>query len=134
MTFPRPTRLRSTGLAVAVALLAPGLALAAPRPLLASQVQWDQSPTDQDLEQFFPARALDAERGGTAAMVCGINDDGTLTNCAIVSEDPDGVGFGAATIRAAALYRLHMTDAIRAALHKDGVTVTVPINWGAPGR
>ncbi len=66
------------------------------------------------------------ELGGHATITCTALTDGRLDNCHVVDENPVGVGFGAATVRAAAYFR------VKPAM-KDGKPVagkiTIPLRW-----
>jgi protein TonB len=67
---------------------------------------WLTAPT---LAQFYPQRALDANREGVAQLSCTMGAQGTLANCSVVSETPDGFGFGQAALKAAQDARLSPT-------------------------
>ncbi|MDR3507221.1 MAG: energy transducer TonB [Caulobacteraceae bacterium] len=63
-------------------------------------------PTAAEMAGLFPAAASRANVAGSAKVSCVIQLDGTLGNCAILSEAPKGYGFGLATLNAARLYRI----------------------------
>jgi len=67
---------------------------------------WLTAPT---LAQFYPQRALDADREGVAQLSCTVGAQGNLANCSVVSETPDGFGFGQAALKAAQDARLSPT-------------------------
>lgn len=61
---------------------------------------------------FYPERAsARGVLGGEVVAHCEVAMDGRLTNCAILSENPAGVGFGAAVLAAAVLSRVHPASA-----------------------
>ncbi len=60
-------------------------------------------------------------------MQCSVTAQGSLTGCRIVSEDPSGQGFGAASLRMVNLFR--MRPQTRDGTPVDGGSVTIPIRW-----
>jgi hypothetical protein len=55
----------------------------------------------QPASVFFPARAQRLATNGHAVIDCAADTAGVLTDCQLVSEAPDGWGFGAAALKAA---------------------------------
>ena len=47
----------------------------------------------------YPDRAANDEVEGTVTIDCAINSSGRVTSCDILSENPKGYGFGAATVK-----------------------------------
>jgi TonB family protein len=76
----------------------------------------------QLLAEFYPDKAQRMEKSGDASARCTITATGNLTDCAIVTENPTGYDFGAATIRVAK--RMQLQPPYRA-----GASVTVPLHW-----
>lgn len=65
---------------------------------------------------------------GRAVVRCVAADDGHLTSCVILSETPEGQGFGEATVRIAQdILRVSTTTPDGAS--SVGAHVTVPIEW-----
>lgn len=54
------------------------------------------APTYAEVAAAFPAKARAKGVGGRAAMSCVIGKTGGLTGCSVISETPNGLGFGAA--------------------------------------
>ncbi len=133
--------------AVAMVLLAvSGIARAAPPPTAdeAIHLPLDSEPTagfdgptlatlpaNDDLQREYPRVALLMDLGGHATITCRAMADGRLEDCHVAEEDPVGLGFGAATVRAAVYFR------VKPAM-KDGRPVegriTIPLRWQADGR
>jgi TonB family protein len=91
---------------VAVLTLAAGL-LAAPA-MAADKKRADDGttrPQKADWYASWPAKARAEGLGGWAAMRCQIQDDGTLSACTVVREQPAGRGFGDALLSLAPKYR-----------------------------
>ena len=129
--------------ALAMALLASGMAQAAPPPssdeAIHLPLESDLSagvvgpalavaPANDDLQREYPRVALLMDLGGHATITCLAMTDGRLDDCHVVEEDPVGMGFGAATVRAAAYFRVKPGM-------KDGKPVegriTIPLRWQA---
>ncbi len=68
--------------------------------------KFDLEPTARQFSMYYPVRALDLSRGGQAVLDCVVQPDATLGGCAIVSETPQGLGFGAAGLHLSRLYRM----------------------------
>jgi TonB family protein len=115
-------------------LILAGLAAASLAGVASAQdraADWVKTPSARDLEAVWPAKALKDGIGGKAIIGCIVTVQGTLRACRIESEDPAGVGFGAAAIA------LSTQFALRPAL-KDGAPVEagvrIPINFPRPDR
>jgi len=70
---------------------------APPRPSVITNPQWARPP--RPTERDFPQRALDRGVGGSATIECTVTPNGRPEGCRVVSEEPSGMGFGAAAIR-----------------------------------
>ncbi len=83
-------------------------------------------PANDDLEREYPRVALMMGLAGHATINCLTTTDGRLDDCHVVDENPVGVGFGVATVRASAYFR------VRPGM-KDGKPVegkiTIPLRW-----
>ena len=94
-----------------------------------------QLPKNDDLQREYPPIALMMNLHGQATMTCKALTTGRLDDCHVVSEDPVGMGFGAATVRTAVYFRVK--PATRDGLPVDG-TITIPLRWqtagGAPAQ
>jgi periplasmic protein TonB len=78
---------------------------ALPTPRVVVDMVWLEQPTAQDFARYYPDRAKYEGVSGRATMECLVNADGRLS-CTIVSEEPEGWGFGEATLRIARHFRL----------------------------
>lgn len=59
---------------------------------------WVRLPTPEDLFAVAPAEAMRRGIGGRATLVCRVSRQGALFDCAVGSETPEGMGFGAAAL------------------------------------
>jgi TonB family protein len=71
-----------------------------------SDPQWLRRPTARDVERFYPSEALSAEKSGVAILACKVDASGSLHDCVIESEAPAGLGFGAAALKMASLFKM----------------------------
>jgi TonB family protein len=62
-------------------------------------------PSAAEILAAWPAAAKARRRGGGAQLACTLGGNGRLYDCRLLEEGPPGAGFGAATLRMAALYR-----------------------------
>ena len=81
-----------------------------------------------DLARYYPAGAREQNISGRAELSCRVSG-GRLSPCVVVSEDPPGLGFGLAAIRASANLVAAPRDSSGAG--QEGRTVTVPFAWSA---
>lgn len=100
-----------------------------PLPPVTRPADWLWRPFPQQLDRFFPERAMRQEVGGAATVSCTAEVDRKLTGCQMVSESPEGFGFGDATIRASRLFLF-----IPAVINGQFVSsqVRLPITWSPP--
>lgn len=85
--------------------------------------------TQGEILSIVPPGARAARRAGRASVNCVIRIDQRLDDCRVVSESPEGFGFGQAGVRAAAFFRYRppMTAAGRPV---EGQRVTIFIQMG----
>lgn len=60
--------------------------------------RWDLG-DDVDLADYMPDKAIDANAKGESTVACRWDAGGRVTGCTIISESPQGFGFGQATLR-----------------------------------
>ena len=117
--------LRSAGLPLALAVwLVSGPALGQDA---VTSPQWVRKPSAAGLHRLFPRAAWEAGVSGRAIVECTVTGEGTLTDCKVVEETPPGYGFGQATIRAAAKFRMRPRAIDGTAV--AGRRVRVPLVW-----
>jgi hypothetical protein len=92
----------------------------------ASQIAWSSTPTLDDLKSLYNFGAHGQAINASTTMRCELQVDGFLENCAIMREKPMGFAFGAASVRAATLYRAKMTEALKALVAAGGVSIIIP--------
>lgn len=88
--------------------------------------EWLDQPTLGDLNRLRPSTA--GGRPGVATVRCSVQDDGTLGECAAISETPPGSRYAQAAVRASALYRMRVDGAFAGFI---GQQIDVPVAWPA---
>jgi len=84
-------------------------------------------PDNEDLQRYYPDRAREREIEGRATIRCVVRANGTVSDCSVVSEEPEGSGFGQATIRASSRFRMRpqMVDG----QPMEGAMVNITLRW-----
>jgi len=81
--------------------------------------------------KLFPAAAVKAGlKTGSAKVACAVAQDGTLKDCAVVSEDPAGMGFGDAALLIASVMQMNPWTAEGSPV--DGAHIVLPIKLVLP--
>lgn len=88
--------------------------------------EWERRPTQEEMLRVLPARAAELGQDGRAVMRCDVTKAGTLRNCAVLSEEPTGYGFGGALLALAPAYRMKP-----ATLNGQPVDswIDIPVRW-----
>lgn len=125
---------RATAVCIAgLGLLLAGPASATDTPTLgdrgcdypASPPTWAQQPSETEIRKAYPTGAPPT---GSTEMVCIIGVDGRMRDCRITRQSPAGAGFGAASLKLAAAFRMtppHCADGRPA----EGGEVAIPMQW-----
>src|SRR5450432_400814 len=114
------------------------LALAAPLPPLVAQASphvivnpdWLRRPTGEEFASLYPKAAVDQRIEGRATMQCKVDAEGALIDCALLTEDPAGEGFGPAALAMSSLFR--MRPMTRDGQPVSGGIVRIPIRFVLP--
>jgi TonB family protein len=105
-----------------------GLKPGTPAPLaVIAHPDWLRRPNGDDLGRYFPPNALEKGVDGHAAIECTVLFDGTLSECHVLSEAPEGAGFGRATLRTAS--RFKMRPQTMDGVSVSGAYVVIPVAW-----
>ena len=101
----------------------------APRPkgTVVTNPDWKRKPSGNDLMGLYPVDALRSGREGKATVACYVSAEGLLDRCRIVSESPDGQGFGPAALLATRYFT--MQPKIVDGQPVAGAVVVIPITF-----
>jgi TonB family protein len=112
---------------IPISFIAPGK----PRPRLTAP-QWVRSLDAATLAAIFPSKAIAAgiSRGG-GVVGCRATHEGRLADCQVVSETPEGLGFGEAVLKAADLMAMNPWTMDGAPV--DDAVIELPITLALPG-
>lgn len=100
---------------------------------LVSQMTWDTVPSAAQLLSLYPTRARQERVETHSKIRCSVNETGGLEDCALMQEGPPmGYDFGIASIKAASLYKMHVTDQIAADIRNGGISIVLPFTWTLP--
>jgi TonB family protein len=67
---------------------------------------WVRRPTAEEMRASWPAAAGRKGIGGKALISCGLDIQGLLKNCVVVSETPEGSGFGQSALLLAGSFKM----------------------------
>lgn len=91
---------------------------------------WLEKPTGDDMERFYPKRAMDEGVSGRATIACRVTKAGLLADCKATAEAPADYGFGAAAVSLAAMFKLK-PKTVDGKPVGDG-TIVIPIVFQVP--
>lgn len=89
---------------------------------------WAEAAGFDDVARAYPAKAGDVD--GYAVDHCQVDRTGALIGCAIIKEEPENLGFGAAALSLAPRFRVSPELAQG---HGNALWVDVPIRFQPPG-
>jgi TonB family protein len=97
---------------------------------LIEQPKWTGLPGSDFISTYYPPRALRLRVEGTAVITCLVTEKGELHTCEVLSEVPQGYGFGDAALGLASYFRLNPSDL--AGQPVGGRSIQVPIAFKPP--
>jgi protein TonB len=82
---------------------------------------------------YYPDRAQRMEVDGKTVMECDVDSEGRWRACVIISETPEGYGFGAAALQVSRYFKMKpKTDPQGKPLPVEGGRITIPLTWTFP--
>ena len=96
-------------------------------PIRTTGADWSVAPTQAAFLDAYPPEAAKNGVRGSATVNCRVQSDGRLDDCTVVTETPNGQGFGAAVVSLAKQSRLKPAFVTK---HGVGSTVQLPKSFG----
>ncbi len=94
-------------------------------------VTWTYFGSVRTMLQYYPRPAWYAQEGGSVYATCAWDDRGKITGCDVISEAPEGRGFGQATAdMLKAVGRVRAKDATRPIAPGDGLVINIQWHYG----
>jgi len=84
-----------------------------------------KSPSPEVLARLFPATARRMGVEGAATLSCVIRRDGTMGECAVTGENPQGLGFGGAALIAMTYYQVDVDGPNAAQISRRLPAITI---------
>lgn len=92
---------------------------------------WIRKPTQAEMRASWPYEAAQKGIGGKAVIQCSVDVQGLLQGCTVVSETPEGSGFGGSALLLAGSFKMK-PKTVNGQPVAGGV-VRIPIVFGDPG-
>ena len=87
---------------------------------------WLRKPTITEFHAAFPAQAMRAGLSGSATLNCVVTTQGLLRDCAVVKENPVGLGFGPAALNLSTFFLMKPATRNGAPIE---ARITIPVNF-----
>lgn len=127
-----------TAVLLACAALTPAVAGSAPAPSAPPLIQnpdWVAKPSAEDMSRYFPPLAQAVGVDGQVVLECAIMVGGRVQGCAVLTERPLGLFYGAAAQRLSALFQMRpMTiNGVPTAGARVRIPIAFRMSGGPPG-
>ena len=98
-----------------------------PTPAAIRNPQWVRQPSAAQMERAYPRGAAAEGLSGRATLSCRVTGSGEVSACSIISETPEGEGFGRAAMSLSRYFRLSPRTVDGQAV--EGARVTIPLTF-----
>lgn len=99
----------------------------APGPRVIVEPKWVAMPDAAAMARWYPARAQSEGVNGSATLRCTVTGRGTVENCVVLSETPQGFGFGRSAVNLSRYFRMSPRTENGQAV--EGAEVTIPLRF-----
>jgi TonB family protein len=99
-------------------------------PAQISQPDWVKRPSPEDIWAYYPKAAYESKIQGSAMLRCRVSEEGGLSACRVISEGPEGEGFGRAALGMSGLFEMRPMTVNGHAL--SGGVVRIPVRFVIP--
>lgn len=117
---------------IAVLLMAAAIEQGAPHTPVVVQPDYRLKPDARDILQFYPKAAAQKALPGQATIDCAVDIKGSLTDCTVFAEDPNGVGFGDGALKASSLFKLRPMTVDGVPTGGAKVRITIQFHGASP--
>jgi protein TonB len=100
-------------------------AVGANKPSVITRPDWRTIPTGQQIAGVFPERAIRQHVDGRAVIRCTVMASGKVGKCQIVSESPEGYGFGDAVLKLSKYFVMRPQTVDGAPV--EGAVINIPV-------
>ena len=94
--------------------------------------EWVRKPSGNDVTRLWPAAAARKGISGKAVLSCTVTASGTVSDCEVVSETPEGYGFGASALMLAGSFQMKPRTVDGTPV--GGATVRIPLSFSSGGE
>lgn len=91
---------------------------------------WVTRPSASDISAYYPKAAFEAKSQGSAMLTCRVSADGGLYACRVISEGPEGEGFGKAALNMTGLFEMRPMKIDGRPI--EGAVVKIPFRFVMP--
>jgi protein TonB len=100
-------------------------AVAPGKPSIITRPDWARLPNASQVNRVYPKRALREKVQGRVTLRCQVTKTGALTGCRVLSETPEGYGFGEAALKLSKMFTMRPKTVDGAPV--GGAVVNIPI-------
>ncbi len=100
------------------------------RPFEVVKPAWVTRPSASDISDYYPKAAFASKSEGSAMLSCRVSAEGGLYACRVISEGPEGEGFGKAALNMTGLFEMRPMKIGGRPI--EGAVVKIPFRFVIP--